>query len=286
MEATQADQIAERVRDFYESLPFNFHDSEEASARGVERNPVRAYPDLHELLQSGAISTALDMGCGTGWLANALALHYRVATQGVDLCARAVARAEAVSRRLGVEDRARFSRANLFAFEPGGLVDLVASVGALHHTHDCGAAVRRVARFVRPGGHLFLGLYHAHGRRVFLDHLKGFVERDGEEAAFRRYKRLRGGGWSRAVNRTHQRSWFRDQVLHPHETQHTLTEVTDWLASSGLSLESTSLNEWGPVDEREALLRAEGRYAELSRRANVIEGRFFPGFFTVLARRI
>jgi hypothetical protein len=33
------------------------------------------------------------------------------------------------------------------------------------------------------------------------------------------------------------------------------------------------------------VIAVERHYEELSRRANLIDGRYFPGFFTVLARR-
>ena len=39
-------------------------------------------------------------------------------------------------------------------------------------------------------------------------------------------------------------SWFRDQVLHPHETQHTLEELTDVFKSCNYKIVSTSINKF------------------------------------------
>ena len=45
------------------------------------------------------------------------------------------------------------------------------------------------------------------------------------------------------------RSWFRDQVLHPHETQHTVEEVLPWIKAAGLEPRTTSVNEFRPVTD-------------------------------------
>jgi hypothetical protein len=108
------------------------------------------------------------------------------------------------------------------------------------------------------------------------------VSREGEEAAFRRYAALDS---SRRGDEMHRRSWFRDQVLHPHESTHTLAEVAGWLDAAGFAMERTSINGFQPFERIETLFDAEQEYEEVSRRANFIEGRYFPGFFTVLARR-
>ena len=42
----------------------------------------------------------------------------------------------------------------------------------------------------------------------------------------------------------HNYSWFRDQVFHPQETQHTLEEVKDWLDEISFKLVSTSINNY------------------------------------------
>jgi SAM-dependent methyltransferase len=275
--------VAARVRAFYEELPFNYEAGEDAAAAQVRGNPLRAYPDLDALLRTGGIRSVLDVGCGAGWLANAVALHYPSVERvvGVDLCERALARAGEVATRLGTDDRVGFRRADLFAFTPDAPPDLVTSVGVLHHTADCAAAVRRVASFVDAGGWLFVGLYHAYGRRPFLELFAELLADGGEEAAFARYQALNAGQGDEVF----LRSWFRDQVLHPHETQHTLEEVCGWLEPEGFSLRSSSINRCAPFAHPRELFARERDYEALSLRRNRDEGRFFPGFFTLLARR-
>lgn len=279
----QREVVGAAVRSFYEALPFNYHAGAQSSVQAVLANQVAAvYPDLHALLASGRVRRALELGCGAGWLANTLAKHYGVEVVAIDFTAPALGRAREVATLLGIGPRVHFVESDLFAFQSEERFDLVLSMGVLHHTGDARGGVLHAASFVAPGGQLSLGLYHAPGRRVFLEALQGVAAREGEEAAFQRYRaldRARGG------DETLLRSWFRDQVLHPHETQHSLRELVEWLLPCGFELLSTSINRFEPIRDLEAVLALEPAYAERSRHALEVERRYFPGFFTALLRR-
>jgi SAM-dependent methyltransferase len=277
------DHVGHAVRDFYEGMPFNYYSSAPAAAAQLRANPLRsACPDLHELLISGKVRTVTDFGCGAGWLANTVARHYAIRATGVDFTANAIARARAVSQHLKTSHLASFVVGDLFEFE-GATVDLVTCVGVLHHTRSAREGFERIQRFVAPRSYVYLGLYHLHGRKPFLELFRDLVSREGEDAAFRRYSELDS---SRRGDDVHRRSWFRDQVLHPHESTHTLAEVAAWLASAGFEIQRTSINGFQPFDRIDALVETEKDYEGLSRRANFVERRYFPGFFTVLARRL
>jgi SAM-dependent methyltransferase len=273
--------VSARVRIFYEELPFNYEGSEEAAVEQVRGNPIRVYSDLDALLRTPRIRRVVEVGCGAGWLSNSLALHYGKQVVGVDMTERALERARRVASRVGFAEQVHFIAADLFAFRPSEVPDLVVSVGCLHHTHDCEAAFRHVASFVERGGFVFVGLYHAYGRRPFLALFREILERAGEDAAFQRYRELNPA----IADQTFLRSWFRDQVLHPHESQHTLREVSGWLSELGFDLRSTSINRFQPFADVRDLFVLEREYEEISRRRNRIDKRYFPGFFTVLAER-
>jgi SAM-dependent methyltransferase len=91
---------------------------------------------------------ALDVGCGTGSLALALAATARPVV-GLDLALPYLAFARA---RAGAE-RIRFARADACAlpFAPGSFVGALSQL-ALNFTADPPAAVREMRRVVRPGG--------------------------------------------------------------------------------------------------------------------------------------
>ena len=74
--------------------------------------------------------------------------------------------------------------------------------------------------------------------------------------------------------------------MHPHESLHTLGETGQWLDDAGFELISTSINGFTGIESLSELYEQEQAFAEISRRANREEVRYFPGFFTFLARRI
>lgn len=275
--------VGEAVRSFYDALPFNHWSTVEAAKGAILENPIRhVYPDLHRLLGRRDVHRVVEFGCGTGWLACSLARHYGASITAVDFSATALQRAAALARELGVADCVTFLRRDLFDDLPAGGCDLVVSLGVLHHTGAARRAFGHILRAARTGGYVHLGLYHEPGRRVFLDLFAGLLAGQGETAAFERFAELAG---TRGSDPEHLRSWFRDQVLHPHETQHTLREVAGWLDEEGLTLCSTSINRFQAFGDRDRLFALEAGYAALSHQANVVEGRLFPGFFTVLAQR-
>lgn len=93
---------------------------------------------------------ALDLGCGTGNLtAHLLEMGLRVVAG--DVSGRALA---AIRGRFGGTDRCTPMRLDAAEMSdlPNGCFDLVAAYSLLHHVPDYLAAVREMARVVRPGG--------------------------------------------------------------------------------------------------------------------------------------
>jgi SAM-dependent methyltransferase len=124
-------------------------------------------------------------------------------------------------------NNAYFVQANLFRppFAPESF-DVVISNGVLHHTSDCAGAFRSIARFVKPGGIIVVGLYNRLGRLPTL-WLRALIER-GSRTAMLFDHRLRGvdGGAQREP-------WFMDQYRHPHETRHSMEETLGWFEAEG-----------------------------------------------------
>lgn len=254
---------------FYGQLPFNsYSGAVEMSKQLMRSDRTREYPLVRKLLKDSRAARVLDLGCGSGWFAASCAYFHGASVLGIDLNPVAIRQARSLARLMGCEG-VDFIARDLFEFEPQDRFDLVNSLGVLHHTADCHRAILRARDWVAPGGFLHLGLYHRHGRAPFLEHFEVLKRQGADErallAAF-------GAMNPKITDTTHLESWFRDQVLHPHETQHTLDEVKGLLASSGFEIQSTSIR----GDERD--------YEAKARRA-LGRGRYFPGFFTVLARR-
>ena len=272
------DEITRKVLEFYRELPFNYRSTAETVADSIRKNNqiLSAYPDLDTLLQRGQ-QQVLDVGCGAGWFTNTVAFYYNADVIGLDFNPVAVDRSRKVATCLEVN--AQFAVADIFAYETPPH-DIVCSIGVLHHTSDFDRAVRRVLRWVKPGGHLLLGLYHAYGRAPFLAHFR--EKRDGgvtEEALLEEF-----AGLVTLEDPCHLRSWFRDQVLHPHETSHTLASIHALVSPRGFKLLSTSVNRHQPIENLDALFALEPGLEAVGVKA-LEEKRYYPGFFTCLFER-
>jgi 2-polyprenyl-3-methyl-5-hydroxy-6-metoxy-1,4-benzoquinol methylase len=103
--------------------------------------------ELPRLLTPGEI-TVFEIGCGSGSLLRRLAaLGYRGRYIGVDLVDR-FRRDHATTAPFTVD----FIHADAHAVTPGCAVDLVISISAIEHIPRDAELLRRVTRFVRPGG--------------------------------------------------------------------------------------------------------------------------------------
>jgi SAM-dependent methyltransferase len=263
---------------FYKTLPFNFRESVAGSAEAIRsQDPRRAYPVLGPLLHANA--RVLDVGCGAGWLANSISHHCGCSVTGIDFNPVAVERGMQVAEALGLSTE--FQVADLFSYAPHKPFDLVVSLGVLHHTNNCSAAVRRVCEFVKPEGHVFIGLYHKYGRQPFLSHFHDMRKRGvSEMAMLASYRELHSG----LRDDTLLRSWFRDQVLHPHETQHTLAEMVPIIMGVGMQLVTTSINRFATIDSLEELYAEERKQQEIAEQ-RLKQKQYFTGFFVFLAQK-
>jgi len=169
----------------------------------------------------------VEIGCGTGQMSLYLARAHRVVI-GADLTRASLKLGAAAARRFGL-DQVQFIETDLQ--RPGlraGAFDVVYSSGVLHHTPDPRAAFAGIARLVRPGGMIVLGLYNAFARIPF--RLRRLVARLSGHRLFLFDPVLR----DRENEPARRRAWMRDQYQHPEEHRHTLTEVQGWFAENGV----------------------------------------------------
>jgi 2-polyprenyl-3-methyl-5-hydroxy-6-metoxy-1,4-benzoquinol methylase len=101
----------------------------------------------------------LDVGCGMGRFAE-VATRWGARVVGIDLSAAA----EVAAQNLATRDFVAF-QADVFAlpFAPESF-DIIYSVGVLHHTPDCEAAMKALAKYLKPGGVLAVWLYSGYNK--------------------------------------------------------------------------------------------------------------------------
>jgi hypothetical protein len=83
----------------------------------------------------------------------------------------------------------------------------------------------------------------------------------------------------------HSHSWFRDQVLHPHETTHTYREISGVLIHNGFKIIATSLVRSFNDQSIDDMEKREKNVAKKNERYLYKKKRYVPGFFTILAKQ-
>ena len=116
-------------------------------------NPLRLnWIDEHAGLRGKRV---LDVGCGAGILAEAMALRGAEVT-GIDAGAEHLQAARGHAEESGVAVAYHQSTAEDYAEHHAGGFDAVTCMEMLEHVPDPESAVQALCRLVAPGGHLFL----------------------------------------------------------------------------------------------------------------------------------
>lgn len=277
------DDVTESVKRFYEATPFPNYDDHDSLQSLIAKSRRGIYAKLlsEQIPFNGDV---LEVGCGTGQLTNFLGASCRSVT-GADLCLNSLRLAEDFRTRHELS-RVRFIQMNLFrpALQDEQY-DVVLCNGVLHHTSDPFGGFESIARLVRPGGHIIIGLYNRYGRLAL----------DTRRLIFR----MTGGRWqwidpyirTTKMSEAKRRAWFADQYQHPHESKHTFDEVLDWFGRTGFdfvhSVPKPRMLEAFQDDER--LFEQESPGSKLDRLAAqarlVWTGSAEGGFFVMIARK-
>jgi len=265
---------------FYEKLPFNIYgDIDSATEQIKKSDPLTVYPELGKIFDKYDKVKIIDFGCGGGWLVNSIAYHHGKRSQvtGVDFNPVALEYANKIKNKLNLNSN--FIKSDLFGFNNKERYDVIISLGVLHHTNNCHEAIKHICKFGDKNSFIFLGLYHKYGREPFLNHFKN-MKNKSEQFKFNEYKKLH-------KNITDEKkiySWFRDQVLHPHETQHTFEEISKILIELGYTISSTSINKFEKFKNLKDIFSLEKNLVEYS--LNKIKNNvYFPGFFITIAKK-
>ncbi|MGM0586561.1 MAG: class I SAM-dependent methyltransferase [Pseudomonadota bacterium] len=129
---------------------FMAEDSEQTVVAALFDTILPLADGLTERLEGGA--DALDAGCGRGEALLALAQRFpRSRFTGYDLCADAVAHANARAREAGLSN-IRFEQRDLSEFDERAAYDFIASFDAIHDQKDPQDVLRRYRRALRSGG--------------------------------------------------------------------------------------------------------------------------------------
>jgi SAM-dependent methyltransferase len=272
----------EKVLEFYKQLPFNIYDNVEDATRNIKKNdPTKIYPPLKEILADNKIINILDVGCGAGWFANSISYFFnRVNVTGLDFNSVALDFAKSVKKKLNLNTN--FIEKDLFEIDSKKKYNLISSLGVLHHTNNCHEGLKKI--LIQSPEYVLIGLYHKYGRKPFLDHFddlkKKFPEK-GEDFLYNEYKKLD----KRSANEKHLKSWFKDQVVHPHETQHSFEEIVPIFSDLNYEIKFTSLNRFKTFNDYKEIIDKEKEWYDYGKK-QLENNLYFPGFFIIFAKKI
>ena len=264
---------------FYKQLPFNiFGDQTTAENQIKKYDPLEVYPELKKIFSQYKKIKVIDFGCGSGWLVNSLSYHYRdfVDITGVDFNPVVIDYANKL--KLKLELNSKFILSDLFTYDDSQTYDVVISLGVLHHTNNCLDAIEHICEYGKSDSHIFLGLYHKFGRKPFLDHFEKIKDKTND-FKFNEYKKLHNINDKKKLY-----SWFRDQVLHPHETQHTFKEILPIFIKKGYEIIKTSLNKFETITDYKDIIDTENNWYDYGLE-ELKSKNYFPGFFIVIAKK-
>ena len=281
-EAGAAD-VTETVKSFYEETPFpNYDDFDSVGSLIAKARQGRFAKLLDDQVPPG--TKILECGCGTGQLTNFLSIANRTVF-GTDICLNSLRLGRAFQQQSHLAN-AHFVQMNLFrpVFPPESF-DLVVSNGVLHHTSDPFRAFASIAKLVKPGGYILVGLYHRYGRLI-TDFRRQVFRFTRDRLTFLD-PNLRQDGFAAAK----RRAWFMDQYKHPHESKHTIGEVLGWLRETGFRFVTSvpRSKPFQPFGDGDSLFRPETPGGAIERLmvelGMIARGSREGGFFVVTARK-
>jgi ubiquinone/menaquinone biosynthesis C-methylase UbiE len=276
--------VTETMKSFYEATPFPNYDDLDSSGALREKAARGVFARLlDEQIRHGA--RILEVGCGTGQLSNFLGMTWGRSVLGADVCLNSLKLAQRFRKQNQIENVA-FVQMNLFrpVFRVESF-DVVVSNGVLHHTSDPFLGFQTIAKLVKRGGFVVIGLYNTYSR-LTTDFRRLVFRLSGDRFQFLD-PRLR----DRNANDVKKHTWFMDQYKNPHESKHTIGEVQQWFESSGFEFINSIPKSTGePFAAEEKLFEPNPKGTTfdhfLVQFGDLLTGGKDGGFFIMIGRRI
>ena len=211
--------VTHKVKEFYEANPFPKYLDDDSPDSLRERS--LASPSARHLdTEISPHARILDAGCGTGQLANFLALQKGRQVIGADLSINSLYHAKHFKDRCAIHN-AGFLQMNLFRppFRKA-IFDVVIANRVLHHTRDPQHGFRQLASLLKPDGLFVLSLYNPLGRAG--NNMRRLLyQLSKDRLAFLRWR-----------NET-QRGRFIQRYKQPYESRHFLAEIAEnWFTAN------------------------------------------------------
>lgn len=275
--------VTDKVKAFYEKTPFPNYDGVETAGDLVRKAERGIFSRLLNEQVPFNIRV-LEVGCGTGQSSNFLGIAQRFVF-GTDMCLNSLNLAQQFKERNNLKN-VGFYQMNLFKpiFREESF-HLVMCRGVLHHTSDPFGGFKSIAKLVKKGGYILIGLYNTYGR-IGTD-----VRRIIFNVFGRRFKFLDPQLRGKSIEDIKKYTWYLDQYKNPHESKHTIGEVLRWFDKTGFDFVNgiPKLKAFRGFSENEKLFKPNPRGSRLdhfiAQASLMLAGSREGGFFIMIGRK-
>jgi 2-polyprenyl-3-methyl-5-hydroxy-6-metoxy-1,4-benzoquinol methylase len=195
----------------------------------------------------------LELGCGTGELANALSFCGANVT-AIDFSSSSITKAKNLATKMKSKN-VKFYEKNILELDLEKKFDIVIALGSLHHTIDAKKGFSIACKHCKINGIVIIGLYNKYSRfrhqlkRVVLFLLAG---KDFEKRIIFGQK-LFGGNKSK--------SWLADKYGQVHESYHSINQILFWFKEENIKFISSKPKFKTPIiDELKWLIKKENAF--------------------------
>ena len=227
------DDSTKKVTEFYDESPFPNYKDADNKASILEKGDKNLLAKQFKKF-IGYKKSVWEVGCGTGQLS----IYFSIGTNnnivGLDPTLTSLKLARNFAKNNMITN-STFVNADIFDdVLRDEFFDFIWCNGVLHHTKDPYGAFKILIKSLKKEGYVLIGLYNKIGRIRTLIR-KYFYKIFGKsflmlfDPTLRRLKK----------NDKEQKSWIRDQYLHPIESLHTLGEVISWFDKNDISFISS-----------------------------------------------
>lgn len=279
----EKNKITDIEKSFYEETPFPNYEELESIDSLLQKAQKGIFARLLNE-QTPFNIRVLEVGCGTGQLSNFLGITHRFVF-GTDMCFNSLKLAENFREKNHL-NRVGFYQMNLFKpiFKEESF-PLVICNGVLHHTDDPFSGFQSIAKLVKKGGYIIIGLYNRYGR-IMTDIRRAIFKISGN-----RFKFLDSRLRNKNSDEIRKLTWFKDQYKNPYESRHTFGEILEWFDKTGFEFINSvpKMEILEILSEKEDLFKQRSKGNMLSRffaQANLLlTGSKEGGFFLIIGKK-
>ena len=227
------DKSTQKVTNFYKETPFpNYKENDDRLSILEKGNKnILAYQFKKFI---GLKKKVLEVGCGTGQLANFFSIGTNNQIVGLDPTINSLKLAKKFADQNNISNIS-FINADIFDdVLVDEYFDFIWCNGVLHHTKNPYLAFNILIKSLKKNGYVLIGLYNKIGRlrtifRKYLFKIFGKKMINYLDPTLRNLK----------LDEDEKNAWIRDQYIHPIESLHTIDEVLNWFNNNNIEFISS-----------------------------------------------